>query len=110
MKAVNLTRGAALHENARVANTLKEKTEGLLKSNADAALFFRTRWGVHTFGMRFSIDCLVMDENMKVVALRERLAPGRVFFWNPRVDNLLELPAGMVQRTGTRIGDTITLA
>ncbi len=109
MKAVNLTRGAVLHENVRVANTLEEKTEGLLKSGADAALFFRTRCGLHTFGMRFPIDAVVMDNGMRVVVLRGNLAPGRFFFWNPRYQNVLELPAGTIVRTGTQVGDVIEL-
>lgn len=110
MKVINTTRGTVLHANVRTARTFTEKSEGLLKSTADAALFFRTRWGIHTFSMKFPIDCLVMDEEMKVVALRENLAPGRFFFWNPRYHNVLELPAGTIGRTGTEIGDAIELA
>lgn len=107
MKATNLTRGVVLHGNVRVAHTLAEKSEGLLKSTADAALFLETRWGVHTFGMKFPIDCLVLDDNMKIVATREGLAPGHFFFWNPRYQNVLELPVHAISRTGTQIGDTI---
>ncbi|MBI2278546.1 MAG: DUF192 domain-containing protein [Candidatus Brennerbacteria bacterium] len=109
MKVVNLMRGTMLHENVRTARTFTEKSEGLLKSIADAALFLRTRWGVHTFGMKFSIDCLVMDGDMKVVALRENLAPGHFFFWNPHYRNVLELPAGTIVRTNTKVGDVIEL-
>ena len=109
MEAVNFTRGVAIHKDVRVAKTLKEKSEGLLKSGADAALFFKTRWGIHTFGMKFPIDCLVLDGDMKIVALRANVMPGRFFFWNPRYQNVLELPAGTMAHTGTEIGDAIKL-
>ncbi|MFH0806151.1 MAG: DUF192 domain-containing protein [Candidatus Brennerbacteria bacterium] len=109
MKATNFTRGIVLHEDVRVARTLAEKSKGLLKSGADAALFFKTRWGVHTFGMKFPIDCLVLDNNMEIVALRANFAPRHFFFWNPRYQNVLELPAGTIARTGTRIEDDINL-
>lgn len=109
MKATNLTRGAVLHEDVRTARTFSKKSEGLLKSSADTALFLRTRWGVHTFGMKFPIDCLVMDNDMKIVALRAGLVPGHFFFWNPHYRNVLELPTGTVSRTSTRTGDHIEL-
>lgn len=109
MKAINLTRGVLLHVDVRMAHTLAEKSKGLLKSTADAALFLKTRWGVHTFGMKFPIDCLVMDGDMKVVALREKLVPRHFFFWSPRHKNVLELPAGTLSRTDTRLGDMVEL-
>lgn len=110
MKAINLTRGVLLHVDVRMAHTLAEKSKGLLKSTADAALFLKTRWGVHTFGMKFPIDCLILDGGMKVVALRERLAPGHFFFWNPRYKNVLELPAGTISHTATEVGDVVQMA
>lgn len=109
MKAVNATRSAVLHSDVRVARTLGEKTEGLLKSAPNDALFFETRWGIHTFRMKFRIDVAVMDDDMMIVALRENLMPGRFFFWNPRHKNVLELPAGTIQHTGTKMGDTIQI-
>lgn len=109
MKAMNRTRGATFHKNVRAARTLAEKSEGLLKSGAEEALFLKTRWGVHTFGMRFPMDCLVMDDTMKITALRENLTPGHFFFWNPRYRNVLELPAGTISRTDTQVGDTVEL-
>jgi hypothetical protein len=110
MNATNLTRGAVLHKHVNVARTISEKSEGLLTRGADAALFFKTRWGVHTFGMRFPIDCLVLDDGGVLVSFRENLAPGRFFFWNPRYRNVLELPAGTLARTGTQAGDVIAMS
>lgn len=109
MKATNVTRGAVLHENVRVAKTFSEKTEGLTTGGARDALFFRTRFGIHTFGMKFPIDCAVTDDGGRVVALRENIVPGHFFFWNPRYKNVLELPAGTISRTSTRMGDAIEL-
>lgn len=107
MEVRNITRNAALASDVRVARSFVEKTEGLLKEKEPTALFLKTRWGIHTVGMHFPIDCVVCDKHFVVKALRERMGPGRFFFWSPRYENVLELPAGTVARTGTQVGDVL---
>ncbi len=96
-----------ISDRVAVAKTFREKLEGLLKSNKLDSLFMKTRWGVHTFGMKFPIDCLVLDGELTVKALRENMKPNCFFFWPPRYRNVLELPSGAIAGSGTRVGDKI---
>ncbi len=110
MRITNTTNGAVLAEDAREARTLSEKLVGLIGTEAPHALFFRTRWGIHTFGMRFPIDCVVFDRHGVVRALRVELLPRRFFSWNPFWGQVLELPAGTLSRTGTERGHRLAVA
>lgn len=107
MRIRNATRGTVIAEGARVARTLPEKIKGLLGEKTPNAMVFRTRWGIHTIGMRFPIDCIVCDSDGRVKATRVDLYPGRFFMWNPLWSILIELPAGTIKESGTQIGDEI---
>lgn len=107
MIVINTTRRTVLVDNVLTAKTFNEKASGLSGAEKPSALFFKTRWGIHTFGMKFPIDCVVSDDAFKVRALTENLKPNRFFFWNPYYKNVLELPAGIISGTGTKIGDVL---
>lgn len=103
----NLTRRIILAEEVLAAETFSEKAKGLSGAEKPSALFFKTRWGIHTFGMKFPIDCVIFDDNFRVRALAENLRPDRFFFWNPKYKGVLELPTGVISKTGTKIGDML---
>lgn len=103
----NKTRGTVLTENASVARTFAEKITGLLKATEPKAMMFRTRWGIHTVGMRFPIDCAVCDGKDRVRKITKELKPGKFFMWNPLWHRLVELPAGTLDLSHTGIGDEL---
>ncbi|MEK7169605.1 MAG: DUF192 domain-containing protein [Patescibacteria group bacterium] len=107
MIVINTIRSTLLGEDVLIARTFNEEAKGLLGRKEPAALFFKTRWGIHTFGMNFPIDCLVMNDKLEVKAIREDIKPNRFFFWWPGYKNILELPAGTVSKTGTKLGDVL---
>ncbi len=62
---------------------------------------------VHTVGMRFPIDVLFLDPSLRVVALREAMAPlriGRPYF---RASSVLEVAAGAARERGVQLGDQV---
>jgi len=61
--------------------------------------------GVHTFGMRFPIDVVVLDGRGIVRALKKNMPPKRFFFWSPLWKRILELPSG----SAIEIGDELKL-
>ena len=63
--------------------------------------------GVHTLGMRFAIDVVYLNEEGRVLKTYHRLPPYRfaAILWKAR--SVLELPAGVLERTGTKIGDVL---
>ena len=107
MTVINMTRRRVLADNVLMAETFDEKTKGLSGRKEPAALFFKTRWGIHTFGMKFPIDCLVMNDKLEAKAIKENIKPNRFFFWPPKYRNVLELPVGAVSKTGTKLGDVL---
>lgn len=109
MNIVNHTTQKIVSEHTREARTLAEKTVGLLNSKNPAALFFRTRWGIHTFGMKFQIDVLVCDTEFRVCKIKQGLKPNRFFFWNPLWPNVFELPPGSIEKSNTTSDDILEI-
>lgn len=109
LKLVNKTKNRVLAEHIPIATTLSQKIVGLLEATTPSALFFETRFGIHTAGMHFAIDCAVMDENFRVRAMRANITPGHFYFWNPKYKNVVELPAGTLAATDTALGDILSL-
>lgn len=105
MRVFNKTKNRTIAEEAIIAGTLEEKSAGLTKYAFPRAMYFETRFGAHTFGMRFPIDVAVLDGKGVVRALKKNMAAGRFFFWNPLWKRVLELPAG----SGVEIGDELEL-
>ena len=103
------TRNSILAGEISYAASLRGKTKGLLDDISPRALFFETRWGIHTFGMRFPIDVLVCDRAWRVRAMREALPPKRFFFWNPVLFRVFELPAGTIRERHVAFHDVLAI-
>lgn len=111
VRAVNTTRGTVLGEHVRVADTGLSRIVGLLGERdlprGDGLLIVPSQ-GVHTWGMLFPIDVIVLDRDWTVLALRRRMRQFRMtrVFWKGAA--VLELPAGMLEESLTSVGDTLT--
>jgi uncharacterized membrane protein (UPF0127 family) len=86
-----------------------EKSKGLIGDLKINPIYFETRWGIHTFGIKSEIDVLILDNNNKTAVIKESLKPNRVFMWNPRFKKVLELPAGQIRKLGIKTGGIITV-
>jgi uncharacterized membrane protein (UPF0127 family) len=108
--ATNATRGTMLGEHIRVAETGLETIIGLLGERelppGDGLLIVPSQ-GIHTWGMRFAIDVVVLDDAWKVIAVRRDVRPFRMtrVFWNAAA--VLELQSGIVDSSGTQVDDVI---
>src|SRR5579872_7285792 len=91
------------------AKSFHEKIIGLLYKNDPHSMHFTTRFGIHTFGMRFPIDVIICDSYLVVRKLKINLRPNQIFLWNPLFSHVLELPSGEIQRNKLRVGDTLVL-
>ncbi|HEV2339846.1 MAG TPA: DUF192 domain-containing protein [Patescibacteria group bacterium] len=90
------------------AKTLWQKIVGLIGSNAVTPLFLQTRFGIHTFGMKQPIDVIILEKET-VVDIQENIQPNRIFFWNPHYSDVLELPAGTIQKLHIKPGTTVAI-
>jgi uncharacterized membrane protein (UPF0127 family) len=91
------------------ARTLWQQTKGLLGTTKAHPLLLKTRWGIHTFGMKYPIDIVVLDKENKVVKIKEKLQPNHFFVWNPKYNRILELPKGFVGEKKIMQEDQISL-
>ena len=89
------------------AKNIKEKVIGLIGKDKPQSLMIRTRFGIHTFGLKFPIDVLILDGENKVVFLKKNLMPMRILLWNPKYDKVLELPYGTIAKKKIKINDSI---
>lgn len=96
-------------ENVFYAKNIKERVLGLLNTSEPKPLHLKTRWGIHTFGMKYAIDVAILDDNFVVRAIKTNLKPWRIYLWNPKFNNVLELPKGMIQIKHIAINSRINL-
>lgn len=90
-------------------DTWTEKLIGLIGKDKAVAVFFTTRWGIHTFFMKFPIDVVILDKKDSVVFMKEHVGPGRILMWNPIYCRVLELPAGSIKRKEIKMADCVKL-
>ncbi|MBI3379173.1 DUF192 domain-containing protein [Candidatus Gottesmanbacteria bacterium] len=79
------------------AKTFWEKTVGLIGKKSPFPLVIKSRFGIHTFGLKFPIDVVVLDKKQRVAVMKQNLLPNTFFFWNPIYDLILELPSGTIK-------------
>lgn len=109
MRAINTSKNTIIAEDIKTAYGFYEGAKGLIGAEKPRALFFKTRWGIHTYGMKFPIDVIIFDDKNIIRAIKENLKPDAYFLWNPFYKNVLELPIGTITDTATKIGDRIEI-
>lgn len=110
MSIVNETRGSVIAGQVTVANTFLSRFVGLLNRNSlsgGEALIITGCTSIHMFFMKFPIDAVFVDRAYRVVGLAEHIKPFQLskIFWNANF--VIELPAGTIRTSQTRIGDTL---
>ena len=73
----------------------------------EALVFYRTN-SIHTFFMRFSIDLIYFDVNLKVVKVVPNLKPWRVSFCREAY-GVIEVLGGEAEAKGVKIGQSLKL-
>lgn len=86
-----------------------KKVIGLIGKRSPETIFFRTRFGIHTFGVKFPIDVLILNSDMQVELVKKNLKPSNIFLWNPKFDLVLELPSGYIKEKEIKKGDRIEI-
>lgn len=89
------------------AKSWKDKIIGLIGKNKSQSLLLYTRFGIHTLGMKYSIDVLILDKHNKVKYLKYGLEPNKIYLWNPSYSTVVELPSGTIEQKKIKIGDEI---
>ena len=64
---------------------------------------------IHTFGMGFAIDVIFLDSQGRVIHVIEKMNGSRVSPLVMRSTMVIEMPAGVLARTGTELGDSVEM-
>jgi uncharacterized membrane protein (UPF0127 family) len=113
VKAFNPRSGKYIATKVIEATTVFKRMKGLLGRDslpAGEALWLRPCKSVHTIGMKFPIDILFLGKDRKVVGVEENIPPNRFSSFAFRADGALELPAGTVSESDTRVGDVVDIS
>jgi uncharacterized membrane protein (UPF0127 family) len=110
--ARNASLGTVIADKVGVAASRTARAVGLLtRSGLDPgeALWIVPSRGVHTWGMRFAIDVLALDEGGTVIDAVSNLRPWRMRLPRRGTAGVLELPAGTLAASQTNVGHRIVL-
>jgi uncharacterized membrane protein (UPF0127 family) len=94
---------------AQNCTSIWESFRGLMFTNRAIPSYFETRFGLHTFFLKYPIDIIVIDGRNIVQIVKQGFKPYRLFFWNPFYQKILELPNGDITRMNIKKGDSITV-
>ena len=108
----NLDTDRPLMQDGRVARTALARAIGLLGAAAPRpgqGLWLVPCNSVHMFFMGFALDVIFLDARQQVVHLIEGLQPWRIspIVWQSR--SVIELPVGVIARSGTRVGHRLQM-
>jgi uncharacterized membrane protein (UPF0127 family) len=111
----NQNSAQVIADSVRVADSMFARAKGLLGEKSLPA--GQTLWikpgplapcnSIHTWFMRFAIDAVFVDKQLKVKAVYQNLGPWRMTMPALGADSVFELPAGTLTRTPVAIGDQL---
>lgn len=106
---VNLTRGNVVCEQAVIADRARRRMRGLLGRRSlppGEGMLLQPSPSIHTAFLRFPIDVVFLDRNLRVIKLVEHLPP-----WHTASAiegrSTLELSAGEIVRRAVQVGDQL---
>jgi uncharacterized protein len=108
----NKTRETFLSFRVKVCDSMIGRMVGLLGRRSlppDGGVWIVPANAIHTIGMLFSFDLVLIDKNFKVVGLRELIRPFRITWPKSGAESVLELPAHTIFRSRTQIGDQLLI-
>jgi len=109
----NVTQKTVLARNPVKAVGFGGRLRGLMfRSSFPAgcdALFLNPCRAVHTYFLRFPIDILLLDDSLQIISTCRALTPGKIGPLVTGVTGVMELPAGVIDSSGTSDGDQLTI-
>jgi len=108
----NESKQTVLATRVRVADTGFSRLIGLLGRGSlepNSGIWLLPANAIHTFGMLFRFDVVLIDKTYRVVGLRERIRPFSMTWPNFRARSVLELPAHTVAHSRTTVGDQLRI-
>jgi len=112
VSVTNRTKSTVVCSQVRVADTFATRLFGLVGKASlepDTGLLLQPSTGFHTWGVKFAIDVVTLDQDCLVIALWESIGPWRMRGLDARTRSVLELPAGQIAQSKIAVGDELAL-
>jgi len=111
---VNLTNKRYISRNPFLAMSFYDRMRGMIGrrfhiTGFDAMIFTGCN-AIHTCFMTQKIDVIFLDSENTVVALRKNLARWLLLVRCSKAVTTIELPAGVIEHSETKIGDVINIS
>jgi uncharacterized membrane protein (UPF0127 family) len=110
MPVINISKRTWIVSKVKKADRLLSRVVGWIGRthiDPEAALWVDPCWGIHTFGMNFSVDLLFLEKDCRVVNQVSNLQINRVSPIVFRAQSVLVLPAHSIEKSQTKNGDVI---
>lgn len=104
------TRQTTLLRDLEIAESFFARGRGLLgraSLGPEQGLWIRPCNNIHTWFMKFPIDCVFVDRGLTVRSLREHVQPWRMVMPQWKAHSVIEMPAGSISRLGIRVGEVL---
>ncbi|HEU4759524.1 MAG TPA: DUF192 domain-containing protein [Dehalococcoidia bacterium] len=111
-RVLNETKGTVVAEQARVADSLWSRLLGLMGRGSlpeGQGLLLRPSNSIHTAFMRFAIDVVFLDRQLRVVKVVPAMRPFRVALAFGGAHSALELPARAASQARVEPGDQLVM-
>jgi uncharacterized protein len=108
----NETKQTSLATRVEVADTGLSRLIGLLGRRSlqpNNGIWIVPSNSIHTFGMLFRFDLILIDKGYRVVGLRESIRPFTMTWPNFRARSVLELPVRTIATSRTEVGDQLRI-
>lgn len=108
----NSTRDTVVASRCRVASSAVDRSVGLLRTTEvlpGEGLFIERSPSIHMFFMRYAIDVVFIDKQLRVTKVVSRLKPWRIVAWARGARDCIELRAGALEESGTQKGDQLVV-
>ena len=107
----NVDRGTTLATQAKLASSYTARFFGLMgrkRVDDGGGLLLTKTASIHSFFMRFRFDAVFIDRENKVVKIVPAMRQWWIAFGGRGAKDVIELPAGAAERSGTQPGDLLT--
>jgi uncharacterized membrane protein (UPF0127 family) len=108
----NKSKETFLSFRVRVADSFSSRLVGLLGKRSlkpDGGVWIVPANSIHTVGMLFSFDLVMVDKDLRVVNVKEMVRPFRIVLPKLRAESVIELPAHTIFRSRTEVGDQLLI-
>ncbi len=105
----NRTKNTVICKDFKLLKDFWSKSKGLINNKSAKTVIFYTRFGIHTFGLKYPIDVLILNNEHKIISVKENLKPNRVFLWNPKGSLVIELEKGAIKKSQTEVNDFLEI-